>query len=306
LGVNDLSDKSEWNSIASELFQPSGERSARVDVGCQSDDVSDSLSHELIVLKRLIAEHERTSSAISDARSLLGCASPRRARILQIIATNGTSFDLKRLSAICGKLSNFSIKVKTVKSCDFQKNGFNDWRYLRKTFDMIFIGGNDSAHAGLPDLTKDIIEGTFIQYHRKGGKLCFFHDIARGSEQDIERWASFEGKMGQHRKTSSGSDGKRFTRVSRKDMTGPPPAILTTPFELGDSFEVGETHSGQIYAAPNAILVGANNDCTYYIESEGICFCEAGHTSGAVTKDEYRFLVNVICCMIGFRDVARK
>jgi hypothetical protein len=63
--------------------------------------------------------------------------------------------------------------------------------------------------------------------------------------------------------------------------------------ELPVPFPVAPTHALQMYGAPNALLVGATNDSTYYIERNGIAFCETCHRSWLVTRHEWRFLVNM-------------
>jgi hypothetical protein len=60
--------------------------------------------------------------------------------------------------------------------------------------------------------------------------------------------------------------------------------------------KVGQTHAAQTqYHEANVILCGDRGMATpYYAERDGVGFCEAGHTPSAVTRDELKFLVNVV------------
>jgi hypothetical protein len=274
-------------------------RSARTDIGCQTGTDAGSHGWELEVLKRLVSEQERTSSVLTEARYLLGCVPRRVVRALYVrvrfngnYGPNGVPLDLTPLSVKSGKIPGFLIKVKTIEAPEFPKSRFADSTVLSRKFDIVFIGGSDGALDGLRDLTGAVIERSFINFHQAGGKIVFLHDSVCVHEKNDKLWDYFRDQMGPHRLLNEVGSGL-WTEVRRKNPSGPRPLILTTPFELPDPFPVAPTHSQQMHAAENALLIGRTNDSTYYVERNGIAFCETGHTSWLVTKHEWRFLVNM-------------
>jgi hypothetical protein len=161
-----------------------------------------------------------------------------------------------------------------------------DSTVLRGKFDIVFIGGSDSSCDALGDLTAQVIERSFVKFHQAGGKLVFLHDS--GYEN---KWNYFRSQMGPN-KIIHGWERPLWTEVRRKSPAEERSVILRAPFEIPDPFSVALTHSGQM-SSPNALLIGTQSEDTYYIERNGIAFCETGHTSWSVTKHEWRFLVNM-------------
>jgi hypothetical protein len=131
--LNELSNIFSTSDFSSE----SSKSSNRVDVCCQCDP-EPQLEQELVVLKRLIAEHDRTSSVLSDAKRLLGCSPPHVIRILHVRPTfvsrhnaNGVSFEMSRLSELSQRIPGLQIKVKTIAANAFPQSRFVN-PHLRK------------------------------------------------------------------------------------------------------------------------------------------------------------------------------
>jgi hypothetical protein len=275
-------------------------RSSRRDVGCQVGDHAGSGHRwELDVLKRLVSELDQKSPVLTEARCLLGCVPRRVVRALYVrvpfsshIGAHGVPLDLRPLSVKSGKVPGFLIKVKTIEAPAFLKSRFVDSSVLRGRFDINLIGGAHASRDNLCAFTGPIVQRSFIKFHQAGGKIVFLHDSTWVHEANDRRWDYFTTPMGPHRQENEVGRGV-WTEVRRKNPSGPRPLILTTPFEIPNPFPVAPTHSLQMHAAANALLVGRTNDSAYYVERNGIAFCETGHTSWLVTKHEWRFLVNV-------------
>jgi hypothetical protein len=293
----------EFSDIFTDCAHFSSTPSNRVDVSCQFDCELE-LQQELVLLKRLIREHDRTSSVLRDAKLLLGCGSPRVLRVLHVrpslVLERGVyliPIELYRLSQLSQNIPGLQIQVETIQATAFPRSCFVDPSHLRK-FNVIFIDGMDSSRNGLTDLNANLINQSFVEYHRNGGKIVFLHDAIWEIDPKSPRWTYFRDKMGSH--TVSCDTGHGYTVVRRKIQSDQPLPILTNPFNLGQSFKVGLTHANQLFAAEKAILVGGDSsDRTYYAESDGIGICEAGHSPHEITDSEWDFLVNVTCNLSG-------
>jgi hypothetical protein len=198
---------------------------------------------------------------------------------------------MERLSGLTRKIPGLVLKVKGMTSAAFTTSRFVDPIYLRKKFDVVFIGGRDSGVDGLEGFNAELIDRSLAAYHRVGGKIVFLHDTFWDGDSERPFWPYFAKEMGNYQVMS---DHSSWQAVKRKSPSGIRPAILTYPFELPEPFPVAETHAGQLFAAEKAILVGKTPDSTYYAESNGIGICEAGHMT-ILTDYEWKFLINVIC-----------
>lgn len=199
---------------------------------------------------------------------------------------NGAPMDLTHLSVTSAKVPGFLIKVKTIESSAFPTSRFVDSTVLQGKFDIIFIGGSDGPALVLGNLTRELVDRSFVQYHRGGGTIVFLHDSCRENQ-----WEYFRNQMGPNQLMLPAPP-RSWTEVRQKRPSDPPPVILTTPFKLPHPFSVAQTHSSQI-SSPNALLIGTQDEDTYYVERNGIAFCETSNTPWAVTKHEWRFLVNM-------------
>jgi hypothetical protein len=228
---------------------------------------------------------------------LLGSVPCRVARVLYVRArvrpedTNNNAIDLSHLSSTSDKVNGFWIRVKTIDSSIFPKSRFLDPDVLKERFDMIFIGGNDGSAWRLNGLNADVVRKSFVRFHKAGGKVVFLHD-STCKVGDDRMWEYFQNEMRPWKRPLDLEKGL-WTEVGRKNPNVPRPPILTTPFYLPDPFPVGPTHAAQI-SSDNALLIGARSDSTYFVERKGIAFCETGHTPSAVTKYEWRFMVNMV------------
>jgi hypothetical protein len=252
------------------------------------------LARELVALKRLIAEQGRCASVLADARLLLQSAQPRVIRVLQVRPNGGSPFQMERLSGLCQEIPGLRIEVSGVTAADFSKGWpFVNTAYSLKKFNVVFVGGSDASKEGFKDLTPELIDRSLVDYHRDGGKVVILHDTAWEFDSQPRKWTYFLKQMGKHSVFNEFPKGV-WREVKRRDFSGACPAILTSPFKLPEPFPVAPTHGNQLFAAEKAVLVGTTQDSTYYAESEGIAFCEAGHTP-QLTEWEWKFLVNVIC-----------
>lgn len=72
--------------------------------------------------------------------------------------------------------------------------------------------------------------------------------------------------------------------------------ILTTPFELNNIIQVGETHQTPKYDKRFTVFYNGNTDTHYYSENieQNIADIEMGHTI-QITDDEKKLFYNIIC-----------
>jgi hypothetical protein len=278
-------------------------RYSRADIACQFDNERETVSElrrrGLEILKRCISQQEGKAAFLTEARSLLGPEPRRVVRALYVRATirpednNNLPLDLGHLSSTSDKVKGFWIKVKTIDSTVFPKSRFMNPDVLKKRFDIIFIGGNDGSAWRLDGLNADVVRRSFVPFHGAGRKVVLLHDSTCQASDD-RRWEYFQNQIGSPALPWM-SDVNRgmWTQVRRKNPNGPRPPILTTPFNLPDPFPVAPAHAAQI-SSDHALLIGPRPESTYYVERNGIAFCETGHTPWAVTKYEWRFMVNMV------------
>jgi hypothetical protein len=201
----------------------------------------------------------------------------------------GCSFDMARLSATAATVQGVSIQVTTVRPLEFRNKDFADHTFLRRAFDVIFVGGNDASYGGLKDFDQSVIDGSLIPYHGDGGNVVFFHDVLYTAD-GVHDWSYFRKLVG----AKPGHDIKFFEhKVERYIKSGDALAILTKPFSLDNSFPIAPTHVLQVADADKKILVGCGTSLMYYAEHDRMCVCEAGHSPHTMTEQEWQFLVNV-------------
>jgi hypothetical protein len=217
---------------------------------------------------------------------------PRIARVLHVTPNRVASFSLDSLKGVSEELTDFRVDVDTITVAQFPNSLFADPGFLRKTYDVVFVGGVDSAWLSLKELTADVVTRSFAEYHRMGGNIVLLHDVcALQQAPNADPWFYFLSEIGPLRRCM---DETRYRFVSR--VSGRSHPVLSSPFLIPDPMNVGETHAGQTqYHETNVILCGPGGMATpYYAERDGLGFCEAGHTPSAVTRDEMTFWVNVV------------
>jgi hypothetical protein len=189
------------------------------------------VSQELIALKRLIEEQDRTSSVLADARLLLNCWKPRVIRVLHVRPSHGGPFEMERISWLTRKVPGLHIHVKGIGAGDFTKSDFTDPAVLFREFDLVSIGGSDDAEAGLDGFTREVIDRSLGLYHRAGGKILIFHDTAWERDPQQPKWTYFLEQMGTYQMFNEGTTAL-WTEVKRKVSSAARPEILTSPFGL--------------------------------------------------------------------------
>jgi hypothetical protein len=98
---------------------------------------------------------------------------PRIARVLHVTPNLSDSFSLHSLKAVSEELRDFRVDVDTITAAQFPQSLFVNPNFLRKTYDVVFVGGTDSAHETMQELTAEIITRSFAEYHRKGETSYF-------------------------------------------------------------------------------------------------------------------------------------
>jgi hypothetical protein len=113
-----------------------------------------------------------------------------------IIRERWDFFSLHTLQTTSEELLNFRVEVDTIPADDSPNSLVANPNFLRKAFDVIFVGGFDDAQVGLAKLIAKIAAASLAEYHRRGGKVVLLHDVSFRAGPNPDAWHYFEGQFG--------------------------------------------------------------------------------------------------------------
>jgi hypothetical protein len=120
----------------------------------------------------------------------------RIARVLQIQPDRQPCFSLENLMDLTREVGGFGIDVDIIAPADFLNKFISRPKFLRKTYNVIFVGGCHCACAHLGSMSVDFVNQPLVEYHRSGGSVVLFHDIARNGSSPSTPWDYFPQAVG--------------------------------------------------------------------------------------------------------------